>query len=184
MRRMNNEGVIKTRSRVSREITQEEYRIFGCNYLYVNLFCNLIYWYKVVWVENKWSCSRIFVRIIFSLCSVFVIFLFKNRQTMKNPEKLRQERIVKTDERNIEISAKSLQITTFVMVISLAILSIVGSFISRTLMTTASGLLNLFLISYIISYFSTKRNYKHSVIYPFFKESGFNNKKEWENVRG
>ena len=86
-----------------------------------------------------------------------MIFLFKNRQTMKNPEKLRQERIVKTDERNIEISAKSLQITTFVMVISLAILSIVGSFISRTLMTTASGLLNLFLISYIISYFFYKK---------------------------
>ena len=96
--------------------------------------------------------------IIFMLiCSAIVIFLFKNRQTMKNPEKLRQERIVKTDERNIEISAKSLQITTFVMVISLAILSIVGSFISRTLMTTASGLLNLFLISYIISYFFYKK---------------------------
>ena len=158
MRRMNNEGVIKTRLRVSREITQEEHRIFGCNYLYVNLFYNLIYWYKVVWVENKWSCSRIFVRILFfALFSICVIFLFKNRQTMKNPEKLRQERIVKTDERNIEISAKSLQITTFVMVISLAILNIVGSFVSRTLMTTASGLLNLFLISYIISYFFYKK---------------------------
>ena len=93
----------------------------------------------------------------FSLCIVFVIFFFRNRQTMRNPQKLRKERIIKTDERNIEISARALQITTFVMTISLVILSIVGSFVSRLVMMTASGLLYVFLISYLICYFYFKR---------------------------
>ena len=76
---------------------------------------------------------------------------------MRNPQKLRKERIIKTDERNIEISARALQITTFVMTISLVILSIVGSFVSRLVMMTASGLLYVFLISYLICYFYFKR---------------------------
>ena len=107
------------------------------------LICSTILFIGTKWFELKINDHAVgfLSGFFFSLCSVFVIFLFKNRQTMKNPEKLRQE----------------LQITTFVMVISLAILSIVGSFVSRTLMTTASGLLNLFLISYIISYFFYKK---------------------------
>lgn len=152
---------MKELSKLDREY-REKLRKKNIGYLAAIIFmliCSAILFIGTKWYELKINDHAVgfLSGFFFSLCSVFVIFLFKNRQTMKNPEKLRQERIVKTDERNIEISAKSLQITTFVMVISLAILSIVGSFISRTLMTTASGLLNLFLISYIVSYFFYKK---------------------------
>ncbi|MBM7711320.1 hypothetical protein [Enterococcus xiangfangensis] len=87
-----------------------------------------------------------------SLSCVFLIYIVRNHRTMNDPEKLRQHRIAKTDERNLAISSKSLQITGSVMAIVLLILTMVGSFISADLMFVSSSLLYVFLGSYLICY--------------------------------
>lgn len=141
---------------------REKLRKKNIGYLIAIIFmlvCSATLYIGTKWFELKISDHAVgfLTGFFFSLCIVFVIFFFRNRQTMRNPQKLRKERIIKTDERNIEISARALQITTFVMTISLVILSIVGSFVSRLVMMTASGLLYVFLISYLICYFYFKR---------------------------
>lgn len=87
-----------------------------------------------------------------TLSFVFLIYIVRNRRTMKDPEKLKQHRIAKTDERNLAISSKALQITSYVMAIVLLLLTMIGSFISADLMSIASGLLYVFLGSYLIGY--------------------------------
>ena len=91
-----------------------------------------------------------------SLTTIFVINIFRNRRTMNDPEKLKQHRITHTDERNIEIGSRAMYFTTYVMIFVLVILAMIGSFVSQQLMYTASGLMNVFLISYLIFYFYFK----------------------------
>lgn len=85
-----------------------------------------------------------------SISGVFLFFIFRNRRTMSNPELLKRERIVKLDERNLAISGKALQITSYIMAFVLMVLSMVGSFVSKSLMMTASGLLYVFILSYLV----------------------------------
>lgn len=72
---------------------------------------------------------------------------------MNNPAKLKQERIKKTDERNIQIISKTFCVTSYVLIFTLAILSVLGSFISQVMMMMAAGLIYVFLISFLICYF-------------------------------
>lgn len=87
-----------------------------------------------------------------SLSVVFMIYIIRNRRAMNDSEKLKKQRIAKTDERNLEIASKALQITGYVMATVLVLLSLIGSFISKNLMFTASSLLYVFLTSYLICY--------------------------------
>lgn len=84
---------------------------------------------------------------------VFVVYIYRNHSVISDPDKLKRHRIVRTDERNREIYSKSIQISCYLMTVVLVILSMVGSFVSRSLMLTATGLLYFFFISYLISYF-------------------------------
>lgn len=90
--------------------------------------------------------------LFFSLTAVFVIYIFRNRWIMNDPQRLKQHRIARTDERNIEIIGKSLFVTSYVMIFVFVILAMIGSFVSRLLMYTATGLLYVFLISFLIGY--------------------------------
>lgn len=119
------------------------------------LICSAILFIGVNWYELKISDRAVsfLMGFFLSIGLVFIIYIIRNRNTMRNPEKLKQQRIIKTDERNLEIWSKALQITSYVMIVALVILSIIGSFVSKSLMLTASGLLYVFSISYLICYF-------------------------------
>ncbi|MBO0450898.1 DUF6442 family protein [Candidatus Enterococcus murrayae] len=84
---------------------------------------------------------------------ILTIYIFRNRRIMEDLDKLKRYRIIHTDERNIEIISRALYITTYVMLFVFVLLAMIGSFVSRPLMYTASGLIYVFLISYLICYF-------------------------------
>ncbi|MGM0166208.1 hypothetical protein IGI39_001166 [Enterococcus sp. AZ135] len=107
------------------------------------------------WFELKINehASGFLTGMFSSICLIFALFIFKNHRIMDNPKLLKEYRIARTDERNLEIVSMTLRSSAYVMVVVLLILSVVGSFVSRILMLTASGLLYVFLISYLISYF-------------------------------
>lgn len=92
-----------------------------------------------------------------SICLAFIVVVFRNHRIMNNPKLLKAHRIARTDERNLEIGSKTLQFSAYIMVIVLVILSTIGSFISRIMALTATGLLYVFLISFLISYLYYKR---------------------------
>ncbi|MGO3115815.1 hypothetical protein [Enterococcus pseudoavium] len=88
-----------------------------------------------------------------SMSTAIAVVLFRNKRIMNNPAKLKQERIKKTDERNIQIISKTFCVTSYVLIFTLAILSVIGSFISQVMMMMAAGLIYVFLISFLICYF-------------------------------
>lgn len=119
------------------------------------LTCSAILFIGVNWYELKISDRTVsfLMGFFLSIGLIFIIYINRNRNTIRNPERLKQQRIIKTDERNLEIWSKALQFASYVMIVALVILSIIGSFVSKGLMLTASGLLYVFLISYLICYF-------------------------------
>lgn len=129
-------------------------RLYGVAIIFM-LLCSGILFAGTYWYKLKISGQAVgfLTGFFFSISVVFLINILRNRQTVKDPEKLKQHRISRMDERNLEISSKALQITGYVMAIVLALLSMIGSFISRTLMITSSALLYVFLISYLVCYF-------------------------------
>lgn len=92
-----------------------------------------------------------------SIILLFTLAIFRNRRLMKDPEKLKQQRIAKTDERNIEITNKALFVTCYVLIVTLVILSVVGSFVSQMMMMVSAGLIYVFFISYLIGYVYFRR---------------------------
>lgn len=83
--------------------------------------------------------------------------IVKNRRLMNNPELLRKTRIKNSDERNIEISAKSFRIAGFVQFLASYCLSLIGPFVNPLLSTIGLILIYIFLFSYLISYFILNR---------------------------
>lgn len=104
-------------------------------------------WYKLKISEHAVGYLLGF---FLSISVAFIIFIFRNQRTIRNPEKLKQQRIARTDERNLEISNMALKVTAYILAVVLVMLSMIGSFISESLMITASSLLYVFLFSYLI----------------------------------
>ncbi|MDT2639377.1 hypothetical protein P7D31_04480 [Enterococcus dongliensis] len=126
-------------------------------YLMIVIFmlaCSGILFVGTTWYELaiKDRAVGFLLGFFLSLSVVFMIYIIRNRRAMNDSEKLKKQRIAKTDERNLEIASKALQITGYVMATVLVLLSLIGSFISKNLMFTASSLLYVFLTSYLICY--------------------------------
>ncbi|MDT2674458.1 DUF6442 family protein [Enterococcus dongliensis] len=126
-------------------------------YLMIVIFmlaCSGILFVGTTWYELaiKDRAVGFLLGFFLSLSVVFMIYIIRNRRAMNDSEKLKKQRIEKTDERNLEIASKALQITGYVMATVLVLLSLIGSFISKNLMFTASSLLYVFLTSYLICY--------------------------------
>lgn len=105
--------------------------------------------HQIIHDRTKGFLSGMFTALIVAL----IIKFLRNRKIMNDPEKLKQQRIIKTDERNIEIMSKALYVTSYVLIVVLVILSVVGSFISQMMMMMAAGLIYVLLFSFLISYF-------------------------------
>lgn len=112
---------------------------------------------RVYQLEISEHAAGFLMGFLSSITIVFILFLIRNRQIMQDAKKLRTQRIARTDERNVQISGKALRLTSLVMSLVLVLLSMIGSFISKELMYTATCLLWVFLISYLIGYFYFKK---------------------------
>ncbi|MGM0173487.1 hypothetical protein [Enterococcus sp. DIV0800] len=148
-------------SKADREY-REKLRKFNIGYFIAILFmivCMVILLIgpRVYQLEISESAVGFLMGFFSSITIVFILFILRNRQIMQDPKKLRTQRIARTDERNLQINGKALRFTSFVMSFVLVILSMIGSFISRKLMYTATCLLWVFLISYLVGYFYFKK---------------------------
>ncbi|GCF92244.1 hypothetical protein NRIC_01350 [Enterococcus florum] len=83
----------------------------------------------------------------------FVIFIFRNTRIMNNPKMLRKARIESTDERTQNIVLRAQSIATYFLTASLVVASVIGSFFDPLLLKVSSGLLYLFGLIYMVSYF-------------------------------
>ncbi|MEG0373676.1 MAG: hypothetical protein RR583_07235, partial [Enterococcus sp.] len=140
-------------SKADREY-REKLRKFNISYFIAVLFmivCMVILLIgpRVYQLEISESAAGFLKCFFSSITIVFILFILRNRQIMQDPKKLRMQRIARTDERNVQINGKALRFTSFVMSFVLVLLSMIGSFISRELMYTATCLLWVFLISYL-----------------------------------
>ncbi|MGX7126650.1 hypothetical protein [Enterococcus viikkiensis] len=148
-------------SKADREY-REKLRKFNISYFIAVLFmivCMVILLIgpRVYQLEISESAAGFLMGFFSSITIVFILFILRNRQIMQDPKKLRMQRIARTDERNVQINGKALRFTSFVMSFVLVLLSMIGSFISRELMYTATCLLWVFLISYLAGYFYFKK---------------------------
>lgn len=94
---------------------------------------------------------------LLAIAVILFIYVIRNQKLMKDPKLLKKERIKNSDERNVEIMKKSLQFTSYFMVIALVLTSVAGSFLSEVIMQMASLLIALFFISYLVCYLYFKK---------------------------
>ena len=145
---------MKELSKADREYAEKlrnQSKIYLVTILFM-LSCSGILFVGTNWYKLKISEHAVgyLLGFFLSISVAFIIFIFRNQRTIRNPEKLKQQRIARTDERNLEISNMALKVTAYILAVVLVMLSMIGSFISESLMITASSLLYVFLFSYLI----------------------------------
>lgn len=145
---------MKELSKADREYAEKlrkQSKIYLVTILFM-LSCSGILFVGMNWYKLKISEHAVgyLLGFFLSISVAFIIFIFRNQRTIRNPEKLKQQRIARTDERNLEISNMALKVTAYILAVVLVMLSMIGSFISESLMITASSLLYVFLFSYLI----------------------------------
>lgn len=86
------------------------------------------------------------------LIGVSLILTLKTRRILRSPEALRRSRIKNTDERNVNISAKSMRTALFVLLIAMYLVMIIGGLWYPILTEVIAGLVYVFLFVYLISY--------------------------------
>ena len=145
---------MKELSKADREYAEKlrkQSKIYLVTILFM-LSCSGILFVGTNWYKLKISEHAVgyLLGFFLSISVAFIIFIFRNQRTIRNPEKLKQQRIARTDERNLENSNMALKVTAYILAVVLVMLSMIGSFISESLMITASSLLYVFLFSYLI----------------------------------
>ncbi|MEO1771050.1 DUF6442 family protein [Candidatus Enterococcus ferrettii] len=118
------------------------------------ILCTLFLYVGTNWLEIKVSGHTIdFLTGMFSsLTLILVLYIVKNRRTMNDPKLLRKQRIVVMDERNQEIINQAYRLGTYTLIVSIIILSVVGSFVHPLMTQIAVSLLFLFFAAYLIAY--------------------------------
>ena len=87
------------------------------------------------------------------LISGALVFLWSNRQTMKDPEKLRKSRITATDERMQEINRRALAVAGYALLIAVYLVCLIGGPFYPELLTVLAGLAFVFIATYLIGTF-------------------------------
>lgn len=87
-----------------------------------------------------------------SLFAAGLTLWIKNKIIFNNEEKLRESRLNNNDERNQEISRKSLNIAAYVMLVSLYVIGLVGGIFYPILFNVLSFIVCIFLLTYVIAY--------------------------------
>lgn len=79
-----------------------------------------------------------------------VVAVWKIRKIMSNEERLKEERLKETDEREIEVNNQALQATAKLLLLVLYILMIVGAMFMEELLGVCWFLIAVFLLSYTL----------------------------------
>lgn len=82
-----------------------------------------------------------------------IVFLLRNYQAMRDPEKLRQARIKETDERMQDISRRALAVAGYALLLAVYLTCLIGGIFYPELLMILAGLACVFLITYVISFF-------------------------------
>ena len=86
------------------------------------------------------------------LFAASLVLWIKNKTLLKNEEKLKESRLNNTDERNLEISRKALNIAAYVMLASVYIIGLIGGIFYPILFKVLSLIVCIFLLTYVIAY--------------------------------
>ncbi len=82
-----------------------------------------------------------------------VVFLLRNHQAMRDPQKLREARIKATDERTLDISRRALAAAGYALLIAVYLACLIGGLFYPELLMILAGLACVFLATYVISFF-------------------------------
>lgn len=82
-----------------------------------------------------------------------IVTIIKNQRITKNKKLVHKMRIKHSDERNIEISSKAFKVGALAQFVAIYILALIGPFIDHRLSNLAAGLISVYLLGYLISYF-------------------------------
>lgn len=83
----------------------------------------------------------------------------KIRKILKDEEKLKEERLKETDERENEVNSQALKMTAKILLVALYVLLIAGALFSHSLMYVCFGLIILFLLCFAV----LKRYYENKL---------------------
>ena len=86
-----------------------------------------------------------------------LLVLVKLRATMKNKEKLREERIKFTDERVREISRRAVAMAGYALLIAVYLVGLIGGLFYPELLKVLAALAGVFLLTYVIAYYAYNR---------------------------
>lgn len=88
-----------------------------------------------------------------ALIAVALVTVVKNQRIMKNKKLVHKMRIKHSDERNVEISSKAFKVGALAQFLAIYVLALIGPFIDSRLSNLAAGLIAVYLLGYVISYF-------------------------------
>lgn len=86
-----------------------------------------------------------------------LMVLVKLSATMKNQEKLREERIKFTDERVREISRRAVAAAGYALLIAVYLVGLIGGMFYPVLLKMLGALAGVFLLTYVIAYYAYNR---------------------------
>jgi uncharacterized membrane protein len=86
------------------------------------------------------------------LILVGTMLWIKNRRLLNNEEKLKESRLSNTDERILEISNKAFRVATYVMLIAVYGIALIGGLFYPELVQILLVLVSAFLLTYVIAF--------------------------------
>ena len=81
------------------------------------------------------------------------VLLLRNHKAMKDPKRLRTERIQYTDERVQEISRRAIAAAGYALLMAVYLVCLIGGMFYPELLMLMAGLAGVFLLTYVISFF-------------------------------
>lgn len=108
--------------------------------------------------EFKWDINindhmlGVYTGVGAGLTAAAIVIWIKNKLVLSNEEKLKQCRLSDADERNQEISRRSLNVAAYVLLISVYLVGLVGGLYYPVLSKILAVIVVVFVISYAVSY--------------------------------
>lgn len=113
---------------------------------------------KYIWKDTI-SNEMLFIYSCFGLgLSIFSVVLWiKNKRILTDDQKLKENRLINTDERIQEINMKAYKIATVVLLISLYAVGLIGGLLYPVLANVSMTLICIFLLGYLIAFKSLEK---------------------------
>lgn len=115
--------------------------------------------YRLVLAKRKKRLWMWFAFAVVTSAAASLGGIAKIRKILKDEEKLKEERLKETDERENEVNSQALKMTAKILLVALYVLLIAGALFSHSLMYVCFGLIILFLLCFAV----LKRYYENKL---------------------